>query len=632
MRFANPLGLLGLLAIPVLILIYIIKSKFTEQTITSTYLWTLSEKFLKRKNPINKITGIISLILQIFAVILISWALAHPVFTLTGKAIDYCFILDGSGSMQTVQSGESRFEAGKDRIRDMIESAADGSTFTLITTGNTTDLVMKEVDDKKAAIRRLDALEPAYVASNLSRAAEVANSYLVENPACRFYLFTDRYVQSTENVEVINLAGNVTNYALDEVSYTFDAEGNTVVTGKAFSYENDVNLTVQVFVDNSRTAAGSADVAVTQGEGTEFSVSFAQTQGQMFSSLRVAIRQGDNLSLDNSITLYNTRADESYKALIVSDTPFFMQGMLSSLGIGYDKIAADKTEYEKKKGGYGLYIFQNFTPEAMPSDGAVWFINPDSGIDETSGFTRRSEETLPQVTELKLNSSSAKRVKTLLKGTVSTDNSSVNPANPSVSKYIKCGMTRNFTTLMYCGDDPVLFAGSNSYGNREVVFAFDFVSTSDAALSYNGNVILYNLIEYTFPSLINEASVYCGDSLEVNVLANCTSIKVEKPSGGKVEYLSTSEEIAEYELTEVGEYTITAIISGNEQVAKVYSQMPVAERVLNATEASFKLDAVKPSNEKRNGRYEDLLYAFIILAVIVVADWGVYCYEQYQLR
>ena len=41
MSFSNPLGLLGLLAIPVLILIYIIKSKYTEQTIPSTYLWTL---------------------------------------------------------------------------------------------------------------------------------------------------------------------------------------------------------------------------------------------------------------------------------------------------------------------------------------------------------------------------------------------------------------------------------------------------------------------------------------------------------------------------------------------------------------------------------------------------------------
>ena len=630
MRFANPLGLLGLLAVPVLIIIYIIKSKYTEQTITSTYLWTLSERFLKRKNPINKITGIISLLLQILAVIFISWALAHPVFTLPGRAIDYCFILDGSGSMRTVQSGGSRFDAGKDRIRGMIEDAANGSTFTLITTGNTTDLVMKEVDDKKAALRRLDAVEPAYVASNLSRAAEVANTYMVENPACKFYLFTDRTVELPENVEVINLAGNVNNYSLDGVSYAFDADGNVLVTGKVLSYESDVTLTVQVFADGSRNPAASADVELTAGEGKDFSLKITDAQSRQFSYLTVSIKQGDNFSLDNSVKLYNSRADESHKALIVSNQPFFLEATLSSSGIGYDTVAATKEAYEAKKGGYGLYIFQNFTPEEMPQDGAVWFVNPDTDIDETSGFTRRGADTpAGGMASLTLNPSSEKRVATLLKG---ADRTVGSKANATVNQYIKCGFTQNFITLMSCGDDPVLFAGNNAYGNREVVFAFDFIETSDFAMSYNGGVVLYNLIDFTFPSLINETSLYCGDSLEVNKLEGCTSIRIDKPSGGKPEFLSTSEAIAEYELTEVGEYTVTAVIRGSEQSAKVYSQMPVAERILNATEPSFVLNAAQPSDEKRDGRFEDLLYAFIILAVIVVADWAVYCYEQYQLR
>lgn len=71
MRFLYPLGLLGLIAVPILIIIYIIKNKYLEQVVSSTYLWTLSEKFLKRRNPIRMITGIISLILQILAVIFI---------------------------------------------------------------------------------------------------------------------------------------------------------------------------------------------------------------------------------------------------------------------------------------------------------------------------------------------------------------------------------------------------------------------------------------------------------------------------------------------------------------------------------------------------------------------------------
>ncbi len=620
MRFAYPLGLLGLLAIPVLIIIYIIKSKYTEQTITSTYLWTLSERFLKRKNPINKITGIISLILQILAVILISWAIAHPVFTLPGKAMDYCFILDGSGSMQTVQGGESRFEIGKERIRDMINSAADGSTFTLITTGNTTEMVMKEVDDKRTALRRLDAVESAYVESGLSTASEMAAAYLLENPAGKFYLITDRKVEIKQNVEVINVAGSAVNYALDGVSYSYDTDGKLRVFGKVLSYERDANLTIETFVNGSRRAAASVDVSVTQGVEKNFSVSWEQEE---FSSLRVAIKQGDNLSLDNEIILYNARAEESYKALIVSNTPDFIEFTLKSMGISCDKVNAKQEDYESKKGEYGLYIFQNFTPEEMPADGAVWFIYPDSGVDETSGFSRRSVETLSIPTRLQLNSSSASRVRNLVKYTDRAEATYVN-------EYLKLGTYRDFTTVMYCEGDPVILAGSNSYGNREVVFGVDLIESSDFAMSYNGRIVLYNLIEYTFPALIDETKLYCGEALSVNVLANCRSIRVETPSG-KAEYLSTSDTITEYELTEVGEYTITATIGNNQQTAKVYAQLPVAERVLNATESFFVVSG-ETSDKKRDGRYEDLLYAFIILAVIVVADWAVYCYEQYQLR
>ena len=56
MRFLFPLGLLGLIGIPVIIIIYILQSKFTEQTVNSNYIWHLSDRFLKRKNPLSGIT------------------------------------------------------------------------------------------------------------------------------------------------------------------------------------------------------------------------------------------------------------------------------------------------------------------------------------------------------------------------------------------------------------------------------------------------------------------------------------------------------------------------------------------------------------------------------------------------
>jgi hypothetical protein len=123
MRFLYPLGLLGLIGVPLLIIIYILRSKYNEQTVPSTYLWTLSEKFFKRRNPLSGLTGIISLILQIFTIIFASFALARPVFVMPESASEYCFILDATGSMNTKVGLKTDFEKGKDYIEDMIDDA-----------------------------------------------------------------------------------------------------------------------------------------------------------------------------------------------------------------------------------------------------------------------------------------------------------------------------------------------------------------------------------------------------------------------------------------------------------------------------------------------------------------------------
>ena len=93
MSFLYPLGLIGLVGVPILIIIYIIKNKHTEQIVSSTYLWELSEKFLKKKRQVKLISGIISLILQLVLVVVISLAIAHPIITIPNAAKEYCFIL-----------------------------------------------------------------------------------------------------------------------------------------------------------------------------------------------------------------------------------------------------------------------------------------------------------------------------------------------------------------------------------------------------------------------------------------------------------------------------------------------------------------------------------------------------------
>ena len=158
MSFYFPLGLLGLLGIPVLILIYIIKSKYTEQTIASTYLWELSEKFLKKRKPVSKLTGIVTLILQILAVAAVSLLIAHPVFTMPASANDIYFILDGSASMNMQQDGSTRFERAQQRINEIIDGSLSGSSYSLVFVRDTAGVAFEGVTDKEQAKANVDAL------------------------------------------------------------------------------------------------------------------------------------------------------------------------------------------------------------------------------------------------------------------------------------------------------------------------------------------------------------------------------------------------------------------------------------------------------------------------------------------
>ena len=54
MSFGNPAGLWLLLLIPLLIIIYIIRSRYEETPLSSTYIWKLSERFMKKTLPIQR--------------------------------------------------------------------------------------------------------------------------------------------------------------------------------------------------------------------------------------------------------------------------------------------------------------------------------------------------------------------------------------------------------------------------------------------------------------------------------------------------------------------------------------------------------------------------------------------------
>lgn len=615
MTFLFPLGLIGLVGVPIIIIIYILKNKYNEQTVTSTYLWELSERFFKRRNPLSGLTGIISLILQILTVIVISLLIARPIFTIPDSAGEYCFVLDASGSMNMNDGKESRFERAKDEIAEVIKDAKLGSTFTLVTVGDETAVAYERISDKDLALDMLEELECADVEVDYSEAMAHAQRYFDKNPSFSVYFVTDMTVNEHKNVQIINVSSqNDKNYSIGDVSSTF-LGGGLSVNASVTSYTTDETLEIALYLDGNDKAAKTERISVKAGEKTPVTLT---CKTEEYDSFRIVIKNSDSLASDNEFVSYNLKNETSYSVLIVSETPFFLQAALDVL----TDARVDTVEPDQYKGesDYGLYIFHSYTPESLPA-AAVWLINSSENIDD-SGFGARGVIELEEPSEIEKTASTSSVAGKLLTGVYGKD--------IYISEYVKySGMYTRFTTLFSYDSNPLIFAGVNGLGNREVVIGFD-LHKADFSLSADFVPLLGNLLEYSCPDILERSGYTCGEEVEINLTANIKNVKAIAPDGEEL-YIDTSTDIGVFELDRAGTYTVKLLASGVEKIYRVYSGAPLSESDPVQSEESFSLVG-EQQYERTDGQFDPVIILFICLALIFIADWMVYCYEKYQLR
>lgn len=612
MSFQYPLGLLGLIGIPIIVLIYIIKNKHTEQIVTSNYLWHLSEKFLNKKRPVSLVSGIISLILQIVAITTISLVIAHPIIYIPNGAKDYCFILDASGSMNMVCNDVSRMDLGKEEIKNIINESSDGSKYTLIYAGENSRVVYEKFGNKEKACELLDDLKPCGMTVSYDKILKHVQGYFNENKSMITYLITDKDYESS-NIEIINVSDNLENYGISNFEYV--AEKSTLkVNANVMSYESDATIELDLYVDD--VLVDSKSVSSTKLVEAQYTY---ESDILDFSSLKLVIKNNDGLLLDNSSTIYNVEKEHNYSTLIVSYRPFYLESMLKTVGnTSITVISPDNYSYDTT--GYSLYIFDAVTPTVLPSDGTIWLFRPTESIDG-SGFSVQDLVEDENGIALTYPKNSTSMFKTLTYG--------LEKEPIYVTKYMKYGLYKNFTTLLTHEGNPIIFTGTTNQGIREVVFAFD-LHDSNLPLLMDYLILSKNLVDYSFPIILDKSSYICGEEVKMNVLSNCDSIKVASPNGDTT-YLDVSKEITSFKTTLVGTYTISMNFNDEIKEFYIYSNLPVEESTTINEIESINLDG-ELENEYNDGIYDKLIILFIILAIVYVADWVVYCREQYQLR
>lgn len=636
MNFYYPFGLLGLIGVPILIIIYIIKSKYTEQTVASTYLWELSERFLKKRKPVSKITGIITLILQILAVVTVSLLIAHPVFTIPASANDYFFILDGSASMNMTQNGETRFEKAQKQINSVIDKSKGGSSYTLALAGDSVNVMFEGITDKEQAKIFINGLKAGWNSADCSSAVNFAQDYFDSNRSALVYLVTDKQYE-TENIELIDVSGGEVNYAFADYGYELVANGITA-SGTVVSYSSDATLTVELLltVDGKETSCAQTKVSAAKGVSAEFTLNYKPGEMPSFTALKLRIAEADALAEDNVIILYDKAKSADRTVLLVNGTEdgVYLKQSLEYAG-NATVTAMSSIDYAETyvngnvPEGYGMYVYNGYAPEKLPTNAAIWLLNAVTGTDSGSGITYRDTLTPRDKTgpesyyTAKYSKNTSSQAKELMLGLVKRD--------VAVRTYAKYGVPRNYTNILEYNGDALITAGLNGNNDRQVVFAFELGNSSLAMLD-DFLILVRNLMNYSFPQVIDETVYDCGENLVVNVVPGCRNIAVTSPSGNTVTLDTVDNDVCELALTETGTYTINVTVAGKQEdsVLYAYARVPEVESRNPAGEAIY-LAGDREFNYS-DGFYDKLLAFFILITVLLLADWGVYCYEQYQLR
>ncbi|MDR2903113.1 MAG: BatA and WFA domain-containing protein, partial [Clostridiales bacterium] len=132
MQFLNPLALIGLLSIPAIIAMYLLKQKYKELTLPSLYLWRAASGVSEAQRPWQKLRKNLLMLLQLLLAGLIVLALSRPFLPGTGASSSCVLILDCSMSMGAEDVSPSRFEAAKRAMAAFINAMPAGDVAAIV--------------------------------------------------------------------------------------------------------------------------------------------------------------------------------------------------------------------------------------------------------------------------------------------------------------------------------------------------------------------------------------------------------------------------------------------------------------------------------------------------------------------
>ena len=192
MPFLTPLALAGLLFIPVVIAMYLLKLRRDEAVVPSTLLWQKLVADVEANAPWQKLRRSLLLLLQLLLVLILVLLAARPfVERPAGLAGDIVLVIDTSASMQATDVSPNRLEAAKAMALEALKDLPAGGKVSVVSAGRTAKVVANGTSDLGRVKQAIASITATSDAGDLGDALRLASALAARSGDAEILVATD---------------------------------------------------------------------------------------------------------------------------------------------------------------------------------------------------------------------------------------------------------------------------------------------------------------------------------------------------------------------------------------------------------------------------------------------------------
>lgn len=431
-QFSSPLGGAAwavLAGIPVgIIALYFLKLRRRPVQVPSTLLWRKSLEDLHVNSLFQRLRRNLLLFLQLLAVILAMLALLGPrVRGTTGTGKRYVIAIDNSASMSATDVAPSRLARAKEEAKTIVSGMEGNDLAMVLTFSDRARIVSNYTGDRRALLRRIDAIAPTEGTTSLRDALQVAAGLANPNKTLdvpegvvatsvvtpKLTIFTDGGFPDVEGFSLGNLEPEVVVIgpprvhsekpaAPDEAKSARDPSDNVAILALQTRRNDERPELYQVFgrVHNFRgepvqteaqllrhdpdrpAAPGKLIDAIALEIPAQNEQSFKfDLPSDGLTELEVRIDVVDAQPLDNRAFTLIGNPRKAQVLLISPSNRYLVDTLQTSLALERADVVvatpelakADPIARDMKAGKYDLVIYDQYRPETPPEANALYF-------------------------------------------------------------------------------------------------------------------------------------------------------------------------------------------------------------------------------------------------------------------